>query len=89
MAERDDYTHLIWDNESNLDNLIIEIGQLIMATNFNNNVRYPANVTGQDKTRTKNNFHNLKQVSFIHLKCNRPLKWHFWGKTPEEFKCRT
>ena len=46
MAERDAFTHLIWDNEENLDNLIIEIGTIIMATNYLNNTRYPENITG-------------------------------------------
>lgn len=53
MAERDDFTHLIWDNDENFDNLIMEIGLLIMDTNFRNNIRYPENVTAKDKNYQK------------------------------------
>lgn len=49
MAERDDFTHLIWDTDENFDNLIMEIGLRIMDTTFRNNIRYPENVTGKDK----------------------------------------
>ena len=49
MAERDDFTHLIWDDESNLDNLIETIGIMIMASSFRNNIRYPEDITGKNK----------------------------------------
>lgn len=45
MAERDAFTHLIWDDESNLDRLIEEIAGMIMQTTYMNNVIYPPNIT--------------------------------------------
>ena len=48
MAERDDFTHLIWDDDENFDDLIEEIGMMIQTTRYLNNTVYPENITGND-----------------------------------------
>lgn len=58
MSERDAFTHLIWDDEMYLDDLIEEIGHMILATAYANNIQYPDNITGNDKHYLSRNFYD-------------------------------